>query len=343
MRRLVTLLVCLLLVMSLVPASVAAADRVGTTVVVEENEQVDSFSTTAGTVIVRGTVDGNLDAYAGTVVIEDGGEVTGQLRTVGGSTTIAGDIGSSTVTYGGSLTVEEGATLGGSLGFVGGSATIAGAVDGDGTVIAGSLTLEETAQITGTLNYAGSLTDRGGTVDGGQYDSADSRLVPTPPGVVGPAVGLYALLANAALGVLLLALLPGFSRAVEVEVFEQPAYTLGIGIGALAGMGVVVLLAALTIVGIPIALAALAMFAIVCWIGSVYGRYVLGRLLLSRTSVTNRYGALAVGLLFAAIVGLIPYVGDLLNVLLILGGLGASVVVTHRLHQRVREGRQPWR
>lgn len=342
MRRFAVVLVCLVLCSAVVPLPVAAADRVGGTVVVGEDEQVDGFSTAAGTVIVKGTVDGNVDAYAGTVIIEDGGEVTGQLRAAGGSATIAGTVGGSTVVYGGSLTVAESAELGGSLGFVGATATVAGTVNGDVTTVASSVTLEESALITGTVSYGGSLTDNGATVEGQFRGAADNQLLPTPPQAIGPLFAVYALGANALLGVLALAAVPGWSRAVEMDIREQPARTGAVGLAASIAIPLVLTLAAITVVGIPLTLAGLALFAIGCWIGSIYGQYALGRVILARTTVTSRYAALGVGLFVVAVGGLIPILGDLLRLAVVLFGLGATATVGYRLYERVKAGRRTW-
>ncbi|QSG16131.1 polymer-forming cytoskeletal protein [Halapricum desulfuricans] len=83
------LLVAIAVVAGTFSGVAAAETRSGGTVVVEEGETVDGLSTFSGTVIVRGTIDGNLDGAAGSVVIEESGVVTGDATLGGDSIRLA--------------------------------------------------------------------------------------------------------------------------------------------------------------------------------------------------------------------------------------------------------------
>ncbi|MFU8867080.1 hypothetical protein [Natronococcus sp.] len=79
-RLAVVLLVVVLL--GTLPTGVAAQSEstVGGTVVVGEGETIDELEAVAGTVVVEGTVTGDVSAAAGDVRIESGGEVGGDLE-----------------------------------------------------------------------------------------------------------------------------------------------------------------------------------------------------------------------------------------------------------------------
>ena len=69
MRRALLLLLAIVLIVTMFTSVVAADTRAGGTVVIEEGESVNGLSATAGTVIVEGTVNGDLRAYGGDVIV----------------------------------------------------------------------------------------------------------------------------------------------------------------------------------------------------------------------------------------------------------------------------------
>jgi len=92
-----------------VPATVAAQSdaRTGGTIVVEEGETVDSLEAFGGSVVVQGTVTGDVSAVGGDVRIEETGQVNGDLEAAAGSVTIAGTVDGDVEVGAGSFTVTE--------------------------------------------------------------------------------------------------------------------------------------------------------------------------------------------------------------------------------------------
>jgi len=80
---------------------------------------------------------------------------------------------------------------------------------------------------------------------------------------------------------------------------------------------------AITIVGIPLALVGIVAYVVALWIGSVYGRYALGSWVLDRLDSPNRWVALLLGVVGVALIGLVPWIGELVDLLVLLLGLGA--------------------
>ena len=336
----VALVVCCAL--ALIPtAAVAQADeRTGGTVVVEEGETVDELEAVGGTVVVEGTVEGDATIVGGTVRID--GDVGGDLEATGGSVTIAGTVDGDVEGAAGSVELTESGTVGDDLRIGAGSVTIDGAVDGNAEVGADTIRLGEDAAIAGDLRYGGDLEGNTDAVAG--EIQHDSSLGVT--GEFGPAipftpwlVSAYALAANLLLGAVLLGLFPRFSDRVADHVASAPARSGLVGLGVLVGVPILLVAVAITVIGIPLAFVGAFGFALLIWVGIVYGRFAVAAWLLSLIGAENRWLALVVGLVAGALLAEVPYVGGLVNFVVFLLGLGALVrgLYTHRRTVRERE------
>jgi cytoskeletal protein CcmA (bactofilin family) len=343
MRR---VLVLALVVVLIVPAftGVAAAQsdqRFGGAVVVEEGETVDGFTAYGGTVVVRGTVEGDLTAFAGRVVVDEGGTVTGRLRAFAGSVEVAGSLGDNAVATAGAVTVTDSATISGSLGVVGGNLDLGGTVRGDATAGTGAVTVRSSAFVDGFLIYAGAIDDEGGTIVKDARNVSDLSLLPSISGAAAVLVGLYLLVADLFAGVLLLRAFPDFADDALETTLEQPQRLGLAGLLTAVGVPIGIALAAITIVGIPLALAGALGFVVLLWVGSIYGRYLVGASILSFTDRENPYLALLVGVLLLAILTLVPILGPAIQTVVVLFGVGAvalGLLVAFQLVQEKRAG-----
>jgi cytoskeletal protein CcmA (bactofilin family) len=326
MRSALAVLSAVLLVVTLFAGTaVAQEQQVGGTVVVQEGEEVDGFRTFAGTVIVRGTVEGNLEAYAGSVVIEEGGTVDGELRAYSGDVRIAGRVTGSVASYAGSTELTETGVVDGVLGAFGGDVRIAGEVGDDVNVGADTVTLAETARIRGSLTYDADLNDQGGQVDGNVQQASDLALVPSPDLPLGSRI-LYSMLANALLGLLLLVFLPNTSTRVADRVVESPVVSAAAGVGVGILLPLLAVLFAITLVGLPLSLMLLLVLAAVLWVGTVYARLAIGAYLLTFTDVDSKYAPLAVGVVLVGLLVELPFVGWVVWLVVTALGVGALAV-----------------
>lgn len=329
-------LVALLLVVALavVPASAAAA-RAGGTVVVGPDERVNGLTATGGTVVVQGTVDGDLTAFAGTVVIAENGTVTGQVRVYAGNVRIGGTVGTNVVAYAGSVTVTDGALVKGTLAAGSGQVVLAGTVRGDAT-LSGNVTLAPSAQVGGDLIYDGTLHDRGGRVDGEIRQASDLALLPDVPGLL---LSAYLLLADALLGALLLVAFPRFSFGAANTAHAEPGRSAVAGILAIVAVPLACVLLAVTVVGIPLALIGLVAFLTMLWVGTVLGRFAVGSWLLSYVDEDRPWAALALGLVVVALLAQVPYLGPLVRAVVALLGVGVLALGVRAVYVAVRERR----
>lgn len=343
MRRALALLAVAVVVLSLFSGVAAAQEtRSGETVVVGEDETVDGDLTAfGGTVVIQGTVDGDLTAFGGDVLIE--GEVTGDAEVFAGNVRVAGDVGGEVGAAAGNVTIGEGASVG-ALSAAGGNVAIEGEVIGDVEAAAGSVSLGSEAVVGGDLNYGGELNQHpDAEVAGSVSEESTSGPVPgpigelpAPPTWLGP---LYWLLVNLVLGAILLAAFPWFSGDLARTAREETLKSGGVGAIALVGIPISLGLVAVTVVGIPLSLVGALLFVVLVWIGSVYGRFALGAWLLSLADAENRWIALVVGLVVVAAVGLVPFLGGLVELLVLLLGLGALVLALYGRYDDARAGR----
>lgn len=310
------------------PAAQPAQSAVGGTVTVTDGETISEVNAVAGTIVVEegGTVEGDVSGLAGNVYID--GTVEGDVAVAAGNVEIAGTVEGDVSAGAGNLLIAEGATVAGDVEAGAGNVEIAGTVEGDVTVGAETIVIGEDASIAGDMRYDGDLQGNEAAVAG---DLARDSTVGVE---VGPTIGpvaswlfdAYALLLNLLLGAVLLALFPRFSASVAERVADDPVRTGLAGIGVLVGIPILLIALAITVIGIPITLVGSLVFALAVWIGVVYGRFAVAAWLLSYAGLENRWLALVVGLVAGAVLGLVPYLGGLINFLVFLLGLGAFAV-----------------
>lgn len=301
--------------------------------VVAEGETVTGLDVMAGTVVIRGTVAGDLNGFAGDIVIAESGVVEGDVSVATGSLRIEGTVDGSVSSGAGVVTLAPTGSVGGDFSVGAGTVTVDGQVGGDATVGADSIVLGSASRIGGELRYDGALTQESGAVVDGPVVQDSTIGGFGPVGVSGHSwspIGwgwlnaIYGLFANLLLGAVLLLVLPGFSNRVADRAAESPGWSGLLGLLALIGVPFLLALVAVTIVGIPLAILGLFGYLFVLWVGVVYGEYAVGRWLLGRRSgEPNRWYALGLGLVLFAVLGAIPVVGGVFVLGALLLGLGA--------------------
>jgi cytoskeletal protein CcmA (bactofilin family) len=328
-RRSVVLLVALLVALAGVPGLAAAETRAAGTVTVTEGETLDGLSAFAGTVVVRGTVDGDLDGAAGSVVVEPTGVVTGDLSILAGNVRISGQVDGDVSGAAGSVTLTREGAVGGDLRSGAGSVLIEGTVGGSALLGAGSIHLAETASVAGDVRYDPDSSFRNdGAAIGGSLVADDGLGVdfsPLPEVAAWLFTG-YFLAVNLLVGAVLLLGMPRYSRRVSDTLGDDPLVSGGAGLVALVGIPLGLLALAITVVGIPLTIVGAFLFAVLLWVGLVYGRIAVAAWALRRVGVESPWAALPVGVVGLGLLSLVPVLGALLDLATLLLGLGAVVL-----------------
>lgn len=333
-----TLAVTLLVVLAVLPAPAAAAARGGGTVVVAADETTGDLEAFGGNVVIRGTVDGDLEAFAGNVQIL--GDVTGDVETASGNVVVSGTVGGNVSAAGGAVHLTRNGSVGGSFEAGAEMVTVDGRIGGSARIGARQVVLGPTATIEGDLDHSDQLRRAPGATVGGTVVKnpdleIDGASLPSIPGI---AFTVFFLVVNLLLGAILLLVFPGFSRSLVDRTVDRPGVTGLAGLGLLVGAPVGLAVLAITIVGIPFALAGAGLYLLALWLGSVYGRYVLGAWLLARIDREHRWAALVLGVVLLAVLAQIPVVGGFLELAVLVGGLGALALGIYTAYHRRRGG-----
>lgn len=342
-RRLVAALGIVLLVLAVLPGAALAApvQGFGGTVVVGPGQTVDSVQAVGGTVIIHGTVDGDVSVASGTLLID--GVVHGNVQSGAGAVTINGRVDGNVQVGAGTLDIGPDAVIAGTLAGGAGSATVAGTVLGDATLGTGSLVLQPTARFGGDLRYNGDLTDNGAAVQGELVRDTSLGAVNFGPilGVGRFVLTVYGFLVNVVLGAILLLAFPAGSRRLADDIESRPVRAGLYGLAVIIGVPILLIVLVVTIIGIPLAIVGAILFGLTAWVASVYGRYAVGEWLVGYTDVDNRWVALLVGLVVVGLVALVPLLGGIVEFLVLLLGLGGLAVVGRRAYNTRRRSEAP--
>jgi hypothetical protein len=326
MKRIVLLLACIAF------AGAASAQeestpappslRIGGDIRVTE-AAVGPLRAVGGNVTVDAPVSGKVQIAGGNVKLGSGAAVSGDVAIAGGEVIIQGAIN-------------------GKLRAAGGNIRIDGPVTGNASIAGGRLELGPNARIEGKLRFFGGelIRDPAAQVVGGVEQergrsSGRHEMTATQRFLHGWvwSVGLVALAA------LIAAAFPGASQRMALELRERPWITPLLGILALVTIPVAAVLVIITIVGIPIGLAALIGYVLLLLLGYVWTAVVIGGMLLDRikpevaAQTAWHAGAAALAMLALAILVRVPYFGGLLKLTAVALGVGMIVAAVMRLSQ----------
>jgi cytoskeletal protein CcmA (bactofilin family) len=315
-----------------------------------------------GSVDVDGAVAGDAVAFGGKLRL--GADVGQSVYAAAGQITINGKVGRSVRVAGGQVELGPKSEIVGNVSAAGGQLRLLGTVKGhvqaaggrvlidgpvSGDVIAttGQVELGPNARIAGALRYRSSEALRqdpaaqvGGIErlqapprrgdDDGKADRGDAGH-----GVAAVFGGVWTLGLIVLAGVLLAAL-PDFSSAIARTLRERIGVSLLLGFVFLVCVPVAAVILFITLIGIPLGLFALALYAALLPVAYVsagigLGDWVLTRWLPQRAGTLRmRVAATAAALLALALLGWIPGLGGWVGFVALLAGLGALLLQVRR-------------
>lgn len=203
-----------------------------------------------------------------------------------------------------------------------GDATVSGTIDGDLVTFGGQARLLPRAHVSGDVRYgderpivAGAAIVRG---DVTQEDWPDSwNFVP----FVGAFVLWLAITISAAiLGVLLLLIAPRAAEAIESRSRERVGPLIAIGFAVAIALPIAGAIAAVTLVGLPLAFLVLLSLLPLAAIAYVASAYVLGRRIVKEPK--GRIWAFLAGLAVLRVLALVPILGFFVGLAAAIFGLG---------------------
>jgi len=284
-----------------------------------------------GDVEVSEATSGALTAVGGRITVD--APVKGPLRVAGGNIELGSDavVEGSAALAGGNIRVEG--PIHGNLRVAGGRITLDGPVTGDASIAGGTLSLGPDARIAGRLVFRGGELhqDPAAQVAGGishtrrnwdRYELTMGERFTRGWVWTGALLVLAALFAGA---------LPGPSQRLAQELRERPWLSALLGFLAFTAIPVAAVLLMITIIGIPIGVLALVLYAALLlvsyvWLAVVVGGLVLDRFKADTAALTAwRVGAAVLAMLVMAILVRVPFVGGPLKLVALMVGLGMIV------------------
>jgi hypothetical protein len=308
----------------------------------------------AGRVTVDATIAG--DAVMGGGSIDVRSRIGDDLRVAGGIVTVASQVGGETLIAAGSIAfgpeteiqgnvqlagrdIAVGGRLGSGLNVYGRNVLLLGEVRGPLRLTSERIEIMPSANIIGDIFYRSPEQIHihpGARITGTITRQPVSFEFPhrglEMPGL--PALAPLLTFGVFAAGVLLFLVFPKFTLASLNTIRAAPVKSLGLGTAILFSLPPVILLLVITIVGIPVAVALAALYAVALLAGYLITSFFIGdqlaRLALREHALSSswRIGSLFVALLLLWLARNIPlpYVGALVLLLALVAGVGAMVL-----------------
>jgi cytoskeletal protein CcmA (bactofilin family) len=336
------------------PAAPVDGDYVAAGARIIVDQPVKGDATLAGaSVDVRSPVGDDVRAAAGDLSIDS--TIGGELFATGGNLTLGkvARVARGARLYGGNVTIDG--NVDGPLRVGAQRVVINGEIRGDARLAAAQIELGPTARITGALTYSAGAElkkPEGATIGGPvtreerTFEQGGSRaererhgLMRRGPSWVGSIVMFLALLACAAVFLLVF---PVFAVHASETVEDTPWLSLAIGFGSIFAVPMLAALLFITLVGIPLGIAVIALYPVLLLTGYVVGVFFVARLLQEAmhketpASFGRSVAFVALALLLVMLIGWIPYVGGLAIAAITVAGIGACVIELYRRRQAAR-------
>jgi cytoskeletal protein CcmA (bactofilin family) len=334
------------------------------------------------------TADTAQDLMAAGGMIDIRGDIGDDIRAAGGTINIFGNIGDDLIAAGGQVTISGSSAVGGALVLTGGTLDISGTVKGDAVLNGGTITISgkidgdvridgveslkvtESAEISGDLIYRSSTRANisGGAVIGGEVKETIVEKTEVKASETGASpwavfaatyIGgrVIAFLGLFILGIILIAVMPGFFQKFNKRMKDTLGYCVGGGAIVLFGVPIasgilffVSIILFITIIGSGLGIIAMAsnalmliLYGVLIYLSTVFLSYLLGRVILAKTSLNmDKYGwkvlVYLIGLVIIMIIFSIPFAGWLIRFAGILFGLGGlALVIKDMLAQSCRK------
>lgn len=298
----------------------------------------------SGNVTISGTVTGSVTTFSsGTVHITETGSVGGSLNGAAASLRLAGSVGSDVFFTAASVVIEDTATVGRDAISFGGTFRVEGSVirdvrgrtfrisidgdvGGDVDVATQFLSVGPTAVIAGDVLYRSP-----GDADFAAGATVDGTITKLPTqgnfvyGLILSIATVVTFLGFIVAGIVALWAVRGTGSRAVGAVLTRPIRAFFVGLATVIALPALVVLFAVTLVGIPVAAVLLAVGVILFVIGPVPALTALGNRVLVRRG--GLFGAFLVGaVLWRLGIWLIPYVGAVIYVVGMVWGIGGWVL-----------------
>jgi len=318
------------------PVTVPSGETVDDTLVVA-GDSVTVEGTVTGDLVafvrqvtIRGTVKGNVISFAQRIDIQ--GTVEGSVVGFAQSVETRGQVAHNIYAFGQRVDIGRDARVEENVTVIAREADIEGTIGKDTFAGAGTINVLSPARIGGALNARVSRSEdvrvEPGATIAGQTDIRTSAAGRSRYATLSFYVWQIIWLAGAFLsGLVAFRMIPALARA-NFETSRELLLAAGAGFVALIATPVAAVLASITLIGLPIGLMLGAAWVMAAYLAKIVIAGFIGRSLLQNTGETEPSIApvLLAGLIPVFIATNLPYIGGLINLLLVILGLGAIAI-----------------
>ncbi len=297
----------------------------------KEEEKPGGFAVAGANLDLAGQVQGEMKAAGAN--INHSGKVQGALTVVGANVNLAGQ-------YHGKVRAAAANLI------------LAGTFDGPVVAIAAKITVTSTAVLKGDLIYRAAVLDRQvGSQIMGKVAKREIRYHPEwiekgkkALAALGLILWILSIPALIIIGTFLHYLFPRGTDGIVATISESPWKNVGVGLVFLVVTPVGILIAFLTIVGIPAGIIAGLVYGMLLYISRIFVAVWIGRKIIPffrETLRTSFFWPLAVGTIVLALLCWIPVFGWLLRLFFLLLSLGAMWMFFWRFVQKNKSTATP--
>ena len=324
-------LLCLLLVSPAYALRMLSGNQVSV-----DSQVNDDIFASGGEININAPV-ASATIFGGTVNIN--APISGDLFVAGGNVAVNSNVGGKIVAAGGNIDLKGSAV----------NAVLAGG----NIVIEQSAVIQKDAIISGNNvvnngKVIGNLTVRAGAFqNSGTAGNVDFKQ--TASGMQGfrQALGFFQLMGIIGfliVGLILLKLFPRQFQELDAEIRESSARKAIVGFIMIIAAAIVLLLLAITIIGIPLAIFALIVYIVALVISPLFVSLSLGKALAGPASKTGDMALFIIGFIVLNILMLVPFIGGLIRIIAVSLGFGAMYYALRRREEtgkrRLRAGKR---
>jgi len=290
-----------------------------------------------GNVNILSNIGDDVRAGGGTVILS--GEVKGDVLLGGGQVTVSGlGIGGDVAIAGGVVNID--APIAGDVFIAGGNIYINSLIKGNVKIEAEKITLGSDAVISGNLTYKAKeeiIKEEGamvmGTVD---FKLMERRGVSSPKMflAVFSAMLLWKFLTLLACALVIGLLLRRFHRDLAGIATDSPWAQMGKGLVTLVVLPFASILFLMTLVGIPFGIIGLLSFIMMMIFACILTPIILGSVVyryFSKRDLEVSWKTILLGVFLFTLLGLVPFVGSFVQMLLIFITIGSVVTLKFRI------------
>jgi putative zinc finger protein len=308
------------------PLTVPAGETVDDTLVAAAESVTIDGTVTGDLIAFGGQVKGNVLSFARRVELE--GVIEGSVMGFAQSVETRGQIAHNIYAFGQTVDVRRDARIDENATMFAAQSGIEGTIGRDVNVFAGSMNVSAPAHIGGGLTARVSRTENAYIAPGATVSGKTNIEAPQPAPSRYSRLSFYVwqtiwLAAAFIAGLVLFWLVPSFSRA-RFDNANDLVVSAGLGCIALIAAPVAAIIAMITLVGLPLGLIGLSVWMLGIYLAKIIVAGFLGRSLL--TNMGDAQPALPLVLLAGLVPVFIainlPFIGGLINFLLIVLGLG---------------------